>query len=99
MRLRQRLPNSNGLLRESEMRGRYLRAKDVCEIVGISTSALSAWAHDPTHPFPKPINIGTGREGLRWKESEVDRFIADRERARDRQQMARRKILRLAGWA
>ncbi len=79
------------------MKVRYLRARQVSEMVGASLSALYAWAKDPANPFPKPINLTGKREGLRWKESEVERYLAACERERDMEASAQLKMLRKAG--
>lgn len=57
------------------MRVKLLTIKQVEEVTSIARRTLYAWAADPNHPFPKPINISNGRKGLRWREGELYSFI------------------------
>jgi predicted DNA-binding transcriptional regulator AlpA len=63
---------------------KLLSVAEVSELTGTPYSTLYDWKDDPTHPFPKPIKIGKGQKGIRWDADEVERFIAEKFKERDK---------------
>jgi len=53
---------------------RLLRGGDVIERLGISKSTLYAMVADGR--FPGPIRVGT--RAVRWRESDIDAWLAER---------------------
>ena len=56
---------------------RYIRIKDVCEILGISRSSIYRMVQDKK--FPKQIKL-TERTAV-WKLSAINEWVAEREKA------------------
>jgi predicted DNA-binding transcriptional regulator AlpA len=76
------------------MRTKLLTAKQVSEMTGTARRTIYDWNNDPAHPFPKAISIGPGGDALRWHAHEVERFIAERTRQRDRVVSIRQATIR-----
>ena len=58
---------------------RVLRQKQVCALLGISSSTLWAWIKDGR--FPKPIDLGPNSRA--WLGEEIDQHLLARARERD----------------
>ena len=57
---------------------RYLRRSEVEARLGVTRSTLYRWMRDG-EGFPEPIQLGP--RAVRWRESEVEAFLAARPRA------------------
>jgi prophage regulatory protein len=60
---------------------RLLAYDDLKPAKGISYSKVQLWRLEKRGEFPKRVPLGASRHG--WAEHEIDRWIADRIRARD----------------
>jgi predicted DNA-binding transcriptional regulator AlpA len=76
---------------------KYMTASEVAETINVSPKAVQRWNEDPTHPFPKAVQLFPGQKGKRWIRSEIERYLADRKAERDREQQRIRKVLPMAG--
>lgn len=56
---------------------RYAKAKELCDLLGISKTALHKYSKDGT--FPEPIKIG---RSLRWNMENVQAWIAQQEQTK-----------------
>ena len=57
-------------------RDQILRTRDICKMLGISTTTLHRRRHDAEAQFPKPIQLGPNSVG--WKLSEVNDWLESR---------------------
>ncbi len=58
---------------------KYLRAKEVAEMLSVSESAIYKWASGDN--FPKPYKIGPDnakRSASRWDEDEIKEYLQKR---------------------
>lgn len=53
---------------------RLLRSSDVSEMCAISRTTI--WRLVTSGDFPPPVKIGTGSAGNRWRQSDIDAWIA-----------------------
>jgi len=60
---------------------RFIRMREVCQLVSYSRAAL--YRHMRADKFPRPYDLGGGR-AVGWLESEVESWICTRVEARDR---------------
>jgi len=59
---------------------RFVRAKGLCKILGVSRSTL--WRMEKNGILPKKISI-TGARAVGWRSSEIDEFIRSRKAVSD----------------
>lgn len=76
------------------MRDRYLKAKEVAEVLNVGTRTVYKWSKAPTGSFPKPLRLGDKGKTLRWKESEIPKYVEDHERDREEAEVG--EVIRLA---
>jgi prophage regulatory protein len=65
--------------RDGEVGLRFIRLKEVCQLVGYSRAAV--YRHMRADKFPRPYDLGGGR-AVGWLESEVQNWICTRIEAR-----------------
>jgi prophage regulatory protein len=59
---------------------RIYRRKELLELLGVSATTLYSWISEGR--FPRPINLGAN--SVAWLQSEVDAYLEERARERDR---------------
>ncbi|MEH6465936.1 MAG: AlpA family phage regulatory protein [Shewanella psychromarinicola] len=52
---------------------RILRAAQISELLGISSTTLWRWRQDPTNDFPQPIALGPRLVG--WRVSDIESYL------------------------
>jgi excisionase family DNA binding protein len=58
---------------------RLLKLPEVAELVGMSEPTVRRWTDNGEHGFPAKVKVGN--YAVRWRESEILQWIADREAA------------------
>ena len=59
---------------------RIYRRKELLGLLGVSATTLYSWISEGR--FPRPINLGAN--SVAWLQSEVDAYLEERARERDR---------------
>jgi len=55
----------------------FLKSRDVCEILKMSRTGLHKWVKEGN--FPAPVQLS--KRSVAWRQSEVEEWMASRERA------------------